>query len=452
MRRATLVKFLVPTALLVVTMWVAQGAIGAGAGPTTVPRQAAGQAVDAPGGKTRPADTNRNITNKNGAQSETSIAVDPTDPKHVAAASNDLSSFSTYNGVYESFDAGRTWRNSNINLNIFCYDPWVDFNAEGDLFFAYECGDQRIAYKLKGSNTWVHQLLVNNSPFPDRDMVVVADNARSPRFGSVYVSYDEAAFGNRAKVSYSADGFGGWAQSPKINDIGATIGVNAAVSPDGTLYASWLDWNAKRLYVDRSLNGGATWSTDDIVHTYRINTQSFFISIPPQPDRGIVPMPMSDVIHTGPFAGRLLITYTDKAPTSADTHTYVRWSDDQGNTWSPEIKVDDDLSGAYHFHPQIAVNNDGRVGISFYSTRGDPADRLTNQYIAFSDDGGVTWLPNVKVTSAPSDESGAGDPNDYGDYQGLDATSHPKGWFHPVWTDSRPVANAEDMWTARARP
>jgi hypothetical protein len=450
MRRATLVRILVPTALLMLSAWVAPlGASGVSSGPTTVPKKAR----IAPAGIERifPAGRNRNITRKTGAQSETSIAVDPTDFRHIVAASNDLSNFSAYNGVYESFDMGRTWANANINLNVFCYDPWLDFNAQGDVFFAYECSDQRIAYKEAGSNVWVHATIVGGGPFPDRDMVVIDDNAGSPFFNRVYVAYDEASFSNRARISYSPDGKGGWVQSPQINDSGATIGVNAAVNPDGTLYACWLDFGGRRLEVDRSFDGGATWSTDDLVHTYRLNTAQFFISIPPQPDRGIVPMCFSDVIHRGPFAGRLLITYTDKDPVTADTNIYVRWSDDDGNTWSPEVKVNDDLVNAYQFHSTITVNRAGEVAINFYDTRADqPSNEKTHQMVAFSTNGGATWSRNIRVSTAQSDESGSGDPNDYGDYQGIDAS--PRGHFHVVWTDSRvPGATAEDMFTATAR-
>jgi hypothetical protein len=450
MRRATLVKVMVPTAMVMLSAWVAPlGASGTSSGPTTLPSKA--RIAPARMHRVLPAGRNRNITRKTAAQSETSIAVDPTNPRHIVAASNDLSSFSRYNGVYESFDMGRTWTNANLNLNVFCYDPWLDFNARGDVFFAYECGDQRIAYKLAGSNVWVKTILVNGGPFPDRDMVVIDDNAGSPFFNSVYVAYDEANFNNRARISYSRDGFGGWVQSPKINDTSSTIGVNAAVNPDGTLYACWLDFGGRKLWVDRSVDGGATWSTDDLVHMYRLNTAQFFISIPPQPDRGIVPMCFSDVIHSGAHTGRLLITYTDKDPVGADTNVYVRYSDDDGNTWSPEIKVNDGVAGAYQFHPQISVNNAGMVAISFYDTRDDqPANHKTHHYISFSSDGGATWSPNLRVTTAQSDESGFGDPNDYGDYQGLDAS--PRGHFHAVWTDSRvPGARAEDMFTAPAK-
>jgi Neuraminidase (sialidase) len=144
------------------------------------------------------------------------------------------------------------------------------------------------------------------------------------------------------------------------------------------------------------------------------------------------------------------VTYTDRSPNTSDTNVYVRFSDDGGATWSPESKVNDDIVNAYQFHPSISVAPNGRVGVSFYDTRDDqPSNEKTHQYFAVSVDGGVTWSPNLRVTTEQSDESGFGDPNDYGDYQGLDATS--RNTWHVVWTDSRPAAVAEDMFAARVR-
>ena len=81
------------------------------------------------------------------------------------------------------------------------------------------------------------------------------------------------------------------------------------------------------------------------------------------------------------------------------------------------------------------MSPNGTIGVSFYDTRNDSTGKKTDQYFTFSSDGGLTWAPNVKVTSAQSDESGSGDPNDYGDYQNIAASA--TNWFAPVWTDSR---------------
>jgi hypothetical protein len=404
------------------------------------------------GAQSLPAGRNVNVTNKNGAQSETTIAVDPTNVRHILTASNDLSD-TTH--IYESTDGGRTWTEAGLGLgSTFCYDPWLDFNAAGDAFFAYECSSgtiQRVAYRKVGQANWTKINLGNAGNFADRDMLVVDTTPSSQFFNSVYIGYDDFGANNAAHVLYSRDGFADYIRSPKINNTSSTIGVNVAVCPEGDIYAAWLDFSGKKLTVDRSTDGGATWGTDRVAHNYRLNTPNFFISIPPQPDRGIVPMPFTDCAPQGtPFAGRVYVTYTDRSPNTSDTNVYVRFSDDGGATWSPESKVNDDIVNAYQFHPSISVAPNGRVGVSFYDTRDDqPSNEKTHQYFAVSVDGGVTWSPNLRVTTEQSDESGFGDPNDYGDYQGLDATS--RNTWHVVWTDSRPAAVAEDMFAARVR-
>jgi BNR repeat-like domain len=420
-------------------------------GGTTVPVRVSGPA-GGPGGS-RAVGRNVNVSNENGAQSETGVAVDPTDFNHMLASVNDLT---TTARVWESTDRGRHWADSGFSTGLpFCYDTWLAFNAAGDAFVAYECGDQRIAYKLHGTTTWVKTTLQNSSLFPDRDMVAVDTSPTSAFSGSVYVGYDEAAASNAAHVWHSLNGQSGWTKSPTINSSGdgPTIGNNIAVAPDGTVYASWLDYSHKRLWVDKSTDGGATWGTDHLVTNYRINTALFFISIPPQPDRGVLPMPFTTVIQGGPNAGRLVVTYFDQSPTGPDTNAYVRYSDDGGVTWSSEIQVNDDTVKAYQFHTAIAASPTGTLAYSFYDTRNDqPANKKTDRYIAYSTDGGATWTANVRITSAMSDESShSGDPNDYGDYQGLAASA--TGFFEAVWTDSRvPGARAEDTFVANAKP
>jgi hypothetical protein len=390
---------------------------------------------------------------KSGAQSEVSIAVDPTNPRHVLSQCNDLANFASYDCVYESFNGGRTWAPSGFTVPTFCYDPWVRFNAAGDAFVSYECSDERVAYRNAGSTTWNYTTLQNSSLFPDRDALVVDNNPASARFGSVYIGYDEASASNAAHVWHSTDGKGGWVKSPKINDTGGTIGVNPSTGPDGTVYAVWEDWVAKKVFIDKSTDGGATWGTDHVVTTYRLSTGSFFIFIPPQPDRGVVPMPFSAVDNSGgPHNGRIYVTYPDKDPVAADWNTYVRYSDDGGTTWSAEIKVNDD-TGGYQFFPAISVAPGGTVGISFYDTRDDNTlDHKTNRYVSHSIDGGVTWTANEKVSSAQSDESGSGDANDYGDYEGTDSgVFNGFDFFQHVWTDSRAGSMAEDVWNSRSK-
>src|SRR5262249_22308645 len=129
----------------------------------------------------------------------------------------------------------------------------------------------------------------------------------------------------------------------------------------------------------------------------------------------------------------------------------------------------DKLANVDRFYPWLSVDAvTGEVNISFYDTRNDTTGKrfMTDVYFTRSSNG-TTWVPNIRVTTASSNEHDCGGVfpcsaidygNQYGDYEGLVSFA---GISHPIWTDSRNQQNAstgcrtnlamEEVFTATVR-
>lgn len=76
-----------------------------------------------------------------------------------------------------------------------------------------------------------------------------------------------------------------------------------------------------------------------------------------------------------------------------DQDIYFSTSTDGGKTFSPNLRVNDDTGTAGQFNPSLAVDEQGAVHIAWHDLRNEEADI----YYAMSRDGGVTFSRNVRV-------------------------------------------------------
>jgi hypothetical protein len=148
----------------------------------------------------------------------------------------------------------------------------------------------------------------------------------------------------------------------------------------------------------------------------------------------------------GTYDGRVYLVYTDEIRyESNDTDIFVRFSDNEGLTWSRRIRVNDDGGHNSQFNPHIEVDpTTGNVGVSFHDARrdhgaGGPADtdgrpNTDAQYwAAVSTNGGQGFGPNIKVSEGTSNAKKADNGVDYGDYTGMDFFA---GEMHAAWADN----------------
>lgn len=165
---------------------------------------------------------------------------------------------------------------------------------------------------------------------------------------------------------------------------------------------------------------------------------------------------------TGPFQDRLYVAWTDFR--SGSGQILLSHSNDQGKHWSDPLVVN--RNGGPAFRPELAVNREGVLGISWYDRRDSPTGLGWSVRFAASVDGGVTVTPSVRVSEEAfryswdrglvvKSRSKRGRYhkantflhafNDIGGHTAGFAADA-KGVFHPFWVDNR--TGVPQIWTA----
>jgi hypothetical protein len=123
---------------------------------------------------------------------------------------------------------------------------------------------------------------------------------------------------------------------------------------------------------------------------------------------------------------------------------FVAHSDD-GSTWVPATRANDDPPYFDDWLPEVSVGADGMVYTAWYDWRDAVANcgASSNVYVTRSADGGATWQPSVPVTSVATTWSQVASniaPNQ-GDYIALRSDGR---YMIPSWADGR--NNNPDVW------
>jgi len=146
----------------------------------------------------------------------------------------------------------------------------------------------------------------------------------------------------------------------------------------------------------------------------------------------------------GPYRGRLYCIYANNTPAGNGNKPdiFCRYSDDQGTSWSGAVVINDDLNTTtnHQWHPAIWCDKEtGRLYAHWMDTRDVPTSDSCDIYASYSDDGGVTWAPNIRLTTERmkidcSSCGGGGTPRYQGDYNAITSNRYSA---MAVWTDFR---------------
>jgi len=411
-----------------------------------------------------PGPANIDVSQRHTNESEEAVAVNPTNPKNIVIVTNvDHPAAGLFEGV--SFDGGATWTKkligNNDNLGDACCDPSLSFDNYGNLFMTYLYNveiEVPIALSTDGGR---HFNLIANIAKPPKSLSASGERRGLFRFvdqptitagkGEVWLVFNGGGPIVATGAPVTGPGKVGNFITPEVvpGTNNCTYG-DVAIGPTGevmqvcTLTETGQGGGKLFVNVDPDGLGPAGFGSRVFVIDTHVGGFDF---IPAQPDRSVDAEPGLAWDRTGgPHNGRVYLVYTLEHPNeSNNTDIFVRFSDDEGTTWSSPVRVNDDQTKNSQFLPKISLDpTSGNLAVVWYDSRKDlglggpgDTDGIPNDdaqfWGAFSTDGGQTFTPNIQISAGTSNSHDSGNHIDYGDYTGL---SFYGGIAHPAWADN----------------
>lgn len=412
------------------------------------------------------APTNINVSRRAGEESEEAVAVNPTNPKNIVIFTNIQEGI---NGMFlgVTFDGGHTWTRRIVGQNDVlgdtCCDPSLSFDQYGNLFMTYLYNvDQVVPVALSTDGGLTFNVIAKiGAP----SSLLTTKAARAERGLFRFVDQPTILAGhNEVWLVFNAGGpiFATGAAVTGLGQVGAFLpgevapGTNnctygdIAIGPNGEVMQvcslTESGQGGGKLFVNVDPDGLGPAGFGDRIFVAETHVGGFDF-IPPQPDRSVDAEPgLAWDRSGGPHTGRVYLVYTLEQKNESDnTDIYVRYSDDNGASWSDGVRVNDDNTVNSQFLPKISLDQtSGNLAVTWYDARmdlgtGGPGDtdgvpNTDAQYWGtFSTDGGNSFLPNFQISAGTSNSGVSGNHIDYGDYSGL---SFYKGVAWPSWSDN----------------
>lgn len=380
---------------------------------------------------------------------ETSVTINPQNPKNIVAAF--IARVKKYKGItnftYASFDGGNTWDRvptANPDRRIEG-DDGVAFGNDGIVYHSYisfygfwdynwkrqYAGIYVDASKDGGKKWFLRSVVVDHintsSPMEDKPYVVVDNSPTSKYKDNVYIAWTHfAKYGSynhadssQIYFSRSVDSGRTFSTPMRISTTGGDCidssntveGAITTVGPNGNVYVVWA--GPKGIVFTESKDGGKTFSPNKVIgYIYH----GWDLEVPGLGRANGMPVTKVDISHSK-YRGSIYVNWVDNR--YGDPDVFLKYSRDNGKTWSNTIRVNDDKlkNGKFQFFTWMAVDPvDGSINISFYDRR-DYDSTMTGLTLARSIDGGKTFK-NYKINQPAFNCSKK---LFFGDYIGIDA-------------------------------
>jgi hypothetical protein len=201
------------------------------------------------------------------------------------------------------------------------------------------------------------------------------------------------------RTSYSTDNGTSWSQPVQVNPNppSYSTGTSVAVGSNGIVYLCWAGLTSTSPFYEdyiglaKSTDGGINWTFNQNI----IDMNGITGLLLEKDNIKVNGLPQIGIDNSGGVRnGWLYIVTTEKnnSPAGSDPDIILHRSTDNGVTWSPGIRVNQDPlnDGKIQYFPNLDIDDSGNLNILFYDDRNTTSDSAS-VFIARSTDGGDHW-------------------------------------------------------------
>jgi photosystem II stability/assembly factor-like uncharacterized protein len=299
-------------------------------------------------------------------------------------------------------DGGLTWYLNNPSYpGGTCCDPWAAHTGSGVLIYASGVSGQYIYRSTNNGQTWSAPILSVSGN--DRNHVSAEYTGTGPYANYVYAAMTPGNFARSTDAGLT------WQTT--FTPSNSLPGCYIAVGPDGGTNGGCIMYvtntgsdNGGRIYnFYRSTNGGANFTLMSSQSGWAGYVGFYTGSRHTINNARTAPHPKMAMDNSnGPYRGRLYFVHAsnDPAGNGNKPDIWLRYSTDQGATWSTRVRVNDnaDPTLSDQWFPEVwCEGTTGKLYIHWYDDRENPATFQTAIYATYTTDGGQTFAPSQRL-------------------------------------------------------
>jgi len=353
-----------------------------------------------------------------------------------------------------SNDHGSTWSSPSI-----IYPTGAVNGGEWDAQLSVDPVDGRTVYASWMQNNKSDIIVAKSTDFGVTWTYVTADSTNSGtdkpilavRGQDVYVVY------NHSQTIWSAASHDGGQTftEVKVNQngkLGWSLAGGGTVTPNGNAYFAWAGYegsggakNNVNLYVSKTTDGGATWTT----------SQLDLSKSPPDCSAYACGWAFlgAQMVITSDASGNLYALWNAGSAARGPERIYFSKSTDGGNTWSAKADVSTAPADTHHAFPAIAATGSGDIRISWMDARAaNGAMDRWNVYYRSSSNGGSTWTNEVDLSTYVSGSTYIftdGFRFPFGDYYEMDLDE--QGTAHLIFGEGYNYDSPGSIWYVKGK-